>query len=52
MSFHVQLGREVIDIAADTIHIGVTTEEIDRIVHEVSTGIKLYQNIGKHSAFS
>ncbi len=34
MSF--QLGREVIDIAAQAIEVGVTTEEIDRLVHEVS----------------
>lgn len=42
----------MIDIAADTIHIGVTTEEIDRIVHEVSTGIKLCQFKRKQSTFS
>lgn len=30
-----QLGREVLDIAANVTEIGVTTEEIDRIVHEV-----------------
>ena len=30
----VQLGREVLDIAGAAIRIGVTTEEIDRLVHE------------------
>ncbi|KAL3875991.1 hypothetical protein ACJMK2_033883 [Sinanodonta woodiana] len=29
-----RLGREVLDIAAGVIDVGVTTEEIDRIVHE------------------
>lgn len=29
-----RLGREVLDIAAKAIDVGVTTEEIDRIVHE------------------
>ncbi|VDI28071.1 methionine aminopeptidase 1-like [Mytilus galloprovincialis] len=37
-----KLGREVIDIAADTIHIGVTTEEIDRIVHEACIDRECY----------
>ena len=31
----IQLGREVLDEAAKAIAIGVTTDEIDRIVHEV-----------------
>ena len=31
-----QLGREVLDIAAQEIEVGVTTEEIDKLVHEVS----------------
>ena len=30
-----QLGREVLDIAAAAIRPGVTTDEIDRLVHEV-----------------
>jgi len=30
-----QLGREVIDIAADAVDVGVTTEDIDKLVHEV-----------------
>ena len=30
-----QLGREVLDIAARTVGVGVTTEEVDRVVHEV-----------------
>ena len=32
---YVQLGREVVDVAATVIKPGVTTDEIDRIVHEV-----------------
>ena len=31
-----QLAREVLDIAAAAIKVGITTEEIDRLVHEVS----------------
>ena len=31
-----ELGREVLDIAAQAIEVGVTTEEIDKLVHEVS----------------
>lgn len=31
-----RLGREVLDIAARAIKVGVTTDEIDRIVHEAS----------------
>ena len=34
--FCFQLGREVLDIAGAAVDVGVTTEEIDRIVHEVS----------------
>lgn len=30
-----QLGREVLDIAAHTAKVGVTTDEVDRVVHEV-----------------
>ena len=30
-----QLGREVLDIAARTVGVGVTTDEVDRVVHEV-----------------
>lgn len=29
-----QLGREVLEEAANVIEVGVTTDEIDRIVHE------------------
>ncbi len=29
-----QLGREVLDIAARAIRPGITTDEIDRLVHE------------------
>ena len=32
---YLQLGREVLDIAAKAIDVGVTTEEIDKVVHEV-----------------
>jgi len=31
-----QYGREVLDEAANAVQVGVTTEELDRIVHEVS----------------
>lgn len=34
--FILQLGREVLDIAANATEVGITTEEIDRIVHEVN----------------
>lgn len=34
--FSVQLAREVLDVAARAIRPGVTTDEIDRMVHEVS----------------
>lgn len=30
-----QFGREVLDIAAKTVGPGVTTDEVDRVVHEV-----------------
>ena len=30
------MGREVLDIAARTVKVGVTAEEVDRVVHEVS----------------
>ncbi len=29
------MGREVLDEAAKAVAVGVTTEEIDRVVHEV-----------------
>jgi len=32
-----QLGREVLDEAAKAVAVGVTTDELDRIVHEVRT---------------
>ena len=31
-----QLAREVLDIAAKAVRVGITTDEIDRIVHEVN----------------
>lgn len=37
-----KLGREVLDIAAETVDIGVTTEEIDRIVHEACIDRECY----------
>ena len=33
--FLLQLAREVLDIAAKAVRVGITTDEIDRIVHEV-----------------
>ena len=35
MFLHRQLGREVLDEAAKAIEVGVTTDEIDAIVHQV-----------------
>ena len=32
-----QLAREVLDIAAKAVRVGITTDEIDRIVHEVNS---------------
>lgn len=32
-----QLGREVLDLALKAVKPGVTTDELDRIVHEVCT---------------
>jgi methionyl aminopeptidase len=32
---NLQLGREVLDEAAKVVKVGVTTDEIDRVVHEV-----------------
>ncbi|KAJ2726366.1 Methionine aminopeptidase 1 [Coemansia sp. Benny D115] len=37
-----RLGREVLDIAARAIKVGVTTDEIDRIVHEATIERKAY----------
>ena len=36
------LGREVLDEAAAAIGVGVTTDEIDRIVHEASIDRECY----------
>lgn len=30
-----QLGREVLDLAARTVGVGVSADEVDRVVHEV-----------------
>jgi methionine aminopeptidase len=32
-----QLGREILDEAAKIVAVGVTCDEIDRVVHEVSS---------------
>ncbi|KAJ2160952.1 Methionine aminopeptidase 1 [Coemansia sp. RSA 552] len=37
-----KLGREVLDIAARAIKVGVTTDEIDRVVHEATIERKAY----------
>ncbi|KAJ1966409.1 Methionine aminopeptidase 1 [Dipsacomyces acuminosporus] len=37
-----RLGREVLDIAAAALRVGVTTDEIDRIVHEATIERKAY----------
>ena len=34
-----QLGREVLDIAAKAVKVGITTAEIDKIVYEVGAYI-------------
>lgn len=34
---NIQIGRIVLDEAARSLRVGMTTEEIDRIVHEVKT---------------
>ena len=36
------LGREVLDEAAAAIGVGVTTDEVDRIVHEASVDRECY----------
>jgi methionine aminopeptidase len=33
-----KIGREVLDIAGRAVKVGVTTDEIDRIVHEACIG--------------
>ncbi|KAF7721451.1 Methionine aminopeptidase 1 [Apophysomyces ossiformis] len=35
-ALHLKITREVLDIAAKSIRIGITTDEIDRIVHEAT----------------
>ncbi|KAJ2684484.1 Methionine aminopeptidase 1 [Coemansia spiralis] len=37
-----RLGREILDIAARALRVGVTTDEIDRIVHEATIERKAY----------
>jgi len=37
-----KLGREVLDVAAKAIEVGVTTEEIDRLVHEACIDRECY----------
>ena len=36
------LGREVLDEAAAAVEVGVTTDELDRIVHEASVDRECY----------
>ena len=36
---NLQLGREVLDKAAKVVKVGVTADEIDRVVHEVSVAL-------------
>lgn len=35
--FFLQFTREILDVAAHATEVGVTTDEIDRLVHEVGT---------------
>ncbi|KAI9503669.1 Methionine aminopeptidase 1 [Coemansia spiralis] len=42
MRYVCRLGREVLDIAARAIRVGITTDEIDRIVHEATIERKAY----------
>ena len=37
-----QLGRQVLDEAAAAVAVGVTTDEIDRIVHEATVDRECY----------
>ncbi|KAI8326332.1 MetAP 1 [Martensiomyces pterosporus] len=37
-----RLGREVLDTAASALRVGITTDEIDRIVHEATIARKAY----------
>lgn len=37
-----RIGREVLDIAARHVRVGVTTEEIDRVVHEATIARNAY----------
>lgn len=41
----VQLGREVLDEAAKIVKIGVTTDEIDRVVHQVCLRTEKYLSL-------
>ena len=36
---NLQLGREVLDKAAKVVKVGVTADEIDRVVHEVGVAL-------------
>ena len=47
-SIHLQFGREVLDIAAAHVKPGVTADEIDRIVHEVSMIAPLHIHLHLH----
>ena len=39
-----QLGREVLDEAAKVVKVGVTADEIDRVVHQVGFESKFNQH--------
>ncbi|PIA17404.1 methionine aminopeptidase 1 [Coemansia reversa NRRL 1564] len=46
-----QLGREVLDAAARAIKVGVTTDEIDRVVHEAIIECKAYPSTMNYYSF-
>lgn len=46
-----QLGREVLDLAAAAIRPGITTDEIDRIVHEATIARDCYPSPLNYNGF-
>jgi len=46
-----RLGREILDIGAAAIRPGVTTEEIDRIVHEATIARNAYPSPLNYNGF-
>jgi len=46
-----RLGREILDIGAAAIQPGVTTEEIDRIVHEATIARNAYPSPLNYNGF-